>query len=134
MARAFLERALGDAGIPAQVVARALSSAGSAVAQKAVTAAEAYGASLDGHVPTLLFAEELDGFDLVLVMEKEQRRSLVKRFPHMSDRTYRSREYGTGEPADVKDPVGHDQAEYNDCAKRLHRACQNVAERLSASR
>ena len=134
MAKAFLERALEDAGIPAQVVARALSSAGSEVAQKAVTAAEAYGASLDGHVPTLLPAEELDGFDLVLVMEKEQLRALVERYPHMSDRTHRIREYATGEPADVKDPVGHDQAEYNECAKRLNTACQNVAVKLSAPR
>ena len=42
-------------------------------------------------------------------------------------------EYATGEPSDVKDPIG-DIAEYEMAARRLGKAAIGIAKRLAQSR
>ena len=74
-------------------------------------------------------ADMLAGADEVYVMERAHREELAKRFPAHAGKIKLLREAAGLSPAEVEDPVGADEAEYEACAASIEEALKILAAR-----
>lgn len=133
MAKALLDAELEAAGVTISVEARALHTPATGASAEAVDAMRARGLDISTHVPRRLSDSDVEQADLLLVMDRELLRDASVRWPDAASKMSRIMEYATGEPSDVKDPIG-DIAEYEMAAKRLGKAAIGIAKRLAQSR
>ena len=130
MAKAFLETELRAVGVDAAVKARALYEPADRVADEAVEVMRSYGLDIGSHVPTPIGDRDVDGADLILTMDSELLRGARSRWPDAAEKMHRIIEFATGEPSDVRDPMG-DPSEYIVAAQRLEKAAVRIAARLA---
>ena len=125
MAKAFIDRELGVYAGRVDVAARALHTPAESVASEAVEVMSSYGLDISNHQPTRVNAAEIETADVILVADQDLLKDATHYFPEASGRVFRFMDFATGEPSDVRDPIG-DVGEYLVAARRLHRAGQVV--------
>jgi protein-tyrosine-phosphatase len=74
------------------------------------------------------------GAHLILVMTREHRRELVRRFPQAAGKTRMLLSLADAAEADVADPAGGDSEEYIRCLETMLPALRNVVRELVADR
>jgi protein-tyrosine-phosphatase len=84
----------------------------------ALTAMRSRGLNISGHRSREVNAELLDSFSLILTMEKSQQEAIRVEFPQVAGRVYLLGEMA-GKPADVRDPYGGEQRDYEATAAEL---------------
>ncbi len=118
MAEALLAQEIADAGLAAEVeVASAGTYAvvGAGASGGSVLAMAERGLDLSGHRGRQLDARLVGGADLILVMEEAHRRSIFYTWPQALRKTFLLSEMA-GEHAEIDDPYGGPQAEYEAAA------------------
>jgi protein-tyrosine-phosphatase len=78
------------------------------------------------HRSSLVDGPMLAAADAVYVMERAQKADLSARFPDAKDKLFVLREAAGLSPADVEDPAGSDEKEYDACASSIEEALQII--------
>ena len=87
------------------------------------------GMDLSGHQSSLLSAEMVDAFNLILVMEMDHKKALQEEFPALKNRVFLLSEMA-GEKLDVDDPVGKPLEEYRRTADLITRFIDSGFDRI----
>jgi protein-tyrosine-phosphatase len=85
----------------------------------AVAAMNERGLNLSAHLSKPVTDDLINGYDLVLVMERRQQEALTDLYPQHADRIYLLGEMA-GLSKDVDDPVGEPLERYLETAKDIH--------------
>ena len=115
MALALLQHEFEQAGLSEQVQvdsAGVYAVVGGRASQGSVKAMNARGLDISGHRGKQLDWQLVSASDIILVMEESQRRSIFMNWPQALSKTYLLSEMA-GEHADVKDPYGMSQVDYD---------------------
>jgi len=115
MAKALLQREVAQAGLSGRVSvdsAGIYAVAGGKASRGSVNAMAERGLDITDHRAKQLDFRLMEKADLILVMEESQRRSIFVNWPQALRKTFLLSEMA-GEHADVADPYGMAQAEYD---------------------
>lgn len=86
------------------------------------------GISIDGHTGVQITEAACRNAELILVMDRLQRRELEMRFPFAKGKTYRVGEHGD---FDIEDPYLQGQSVFEHCAQTIEMAVEDWGKRLS---
>ena len=102
---------------------------GEPASNEAIIAMKKYDIDLLGHHAQSINTELIEKSDLILVMTAAHKLVLESA---AKDKVFTLSEYaGIGE--DIEDPYGGDISEYEECAEKLYRALEKVADKLGNS-
>jgi len=77
--------------------------------------------------------ELIDWADLVLAVDRRNKKAIINMFPDAAAKTFTLKEYaGNDDNPDVEDPVGQPAEQYEKCAKEIEEALVKVIKKLSA--
>ncbi len=88
-------------------------------APAAIDAAEVLGLDIKNTISTLVNKENLEKYDLVLVMEAGHKEAIINEFPQLSDRVYLLSEIATGTPYDIPDPMKYENNNIGETAVEI---------------
>ncbi len=136
MAKALLQREIEQAGLREQVSvdsAGVYAVVGGRASQGSVNAMAERGLNITDHRGKQLNFQLMQNADLILVMEESQRRSIFMNWPQALRKTFLLTEMAK-EHADVEDPYGMAQIEYDKTAviieDLVHRGFPEILRRL----
>jgi protein-tyrosine-phosphatase len=113
------------AGLEAEVLSCGISVfAPEPVSEKAVKAAEKYGADISGHMSAQINRNVLAQCDMALCMTESHARMLCAAAPEWTDKIRRLGE------KDISDPYGGSQADYDRAAEEIHGAVLTLIREL----
>lgn len=104
---------------------------GSRASEHAVTVMARRGIDLSAHRARRVSRELLEGFDLILTMERNQSEALVVEFPEFAERIYMFSEM-VGEDWDLFDPIGEPVEAYLAAADAIEEVLDRGLERILA--
>lgn len=122
MAEVLLREALQDEGIPHVTVSSAgiFGLEGNEACMNVQIVAKAGGLDLSLHRGQRLTSEMVHEADLILVMEKSQKKSIIANWPSASQKTAVIKSFGPGAPGgEVADPIGRDLEFTETCFEEL---------------
>ncbi|SMC00111.1 protein-tyrosine phosphatase [Thermanaeromonas toyohensis ToBE] len=86
---------------------------------EAIQAAAELGVDLKDHQARSVAPELVEKADLILTMEERHKDILLTRFPQIRGKIFTLKEYATGQPGDIRDPIGEPLEIYRSCALEL---------------
>lgn len=98
----------------------------------AQSAMEKRGLSLAGHSARPLLPAYVQASDLILVMTKAHKDTLIELAPQFGDKIFTLSEYA-GEEGDVGDPFGGSAEVYDACASQLERFLTSICQKIAKS-
>ncbi len=96
----------------------------------AVTVMQQRGLELADHRSKILTAKLINDFDLILVMEPNQKEAIQIEFPQVAKRVFVITEMENGYPAILRDPYGRSVEHYEETAKKLEKIFSIGMERI----
>lgn len=107
---------------------------GSSASQVVKHVARTHGFNLNGHRSDPFTKKLVKQADVILVMERWQKDSLIERFPKANGKTFRLMEYlWHGEPdeiRDIPDPTGQNTADYEEFLDAAHAEVDRIFREL----
>lgn len=137
MAEAMVAAKAREANLDLVVQSAGLGAAeGIAPPQEAVDAVKRLGHSLGGIRSQPICARLIDEAELILTMTRAQLDILLLQHPQAQGRAWVLREYvqlAEGDDADIPDPFGGTQEDYDACAQLIAEAANKLIDRLKES-
>lgn len=130
LARFLAERLAREAGLPWTAASAGVAAInGSPLSPGAVHALAARGIKGVKHASRQVTAEDLAAADQVYALAEEHRAVLAERFPDAAKKIAVLRAAAGLAETDVEDPIGEDQAVYDQCAARIEEALRILIRR-----
>lgn len=99
---------------------------GDTAAENAISALRQYLIDISDHKSQRISRDLVDDADLILVMSKSHRDSLVMNFPHIEDKVFLLNKYAFNEDRDIIDPYGGDLAIYEKTRDEILKALRQI--------
>jgi len=106
---------------------------GAPASRKTVEVMRRRGIDLAGFRAKQATLELIDWADLVLAVDRRNKKAIINMFPDAAAKTFTLKEYaGNDNNPDVEDPVGQPIEQYEKCANEIEEALIKVIKKLSA--
>lgn len=94
--------------------------------QKSTEALKTIGIDNFEHMATQLEEKDIAGSDLVLTMTSSHKMAIRSALPKYKDKIFTLNEKAYGRDADIDDPFGKSQEEYNTCCLAIKKALETI--------
>jgi len=106
---------------------------GAPASRKTVEVMRRRGIDLAGFRAKQVTPELIDWADLILAMDRRNKKAIVNMFPEAAAKTFTLKEYAANDDnPDVEDPVGQPIEQYEKCANEIEEALVKLNRKLSA--
>jgi len=106
---------------------------GAPASRKTIEVMRRRGIDLAGFRAKQATPELIDWADLVLAIDRRNKKAIINMFPDAAAKTFTLKEYaGDDDNPDVEDPVGRPIEQYEKCADEIEEALIKVIKKLSA--
>lgn len=120
-----------EKGIEVEIISAGVAAwPGAPATWEAIQAAAELGVDLKEHRARSLETELIEKADLILTMEERHKSIILARFPKAEGKTFTLREYVTGSPGDISDPIGEPLETYRTCALELRDLIEQALDRF----
>lgn len=127
MAEAIYNKLCDDRNIDNTSISRGLSVFMSQkINQKSTEALKALGIDHSEHMSTQLQENDIAESDIILTMTSSHKTAIRSALPKFKDKVFTLMEKAYGKEADIDDPFGKSQAEYNACASEIKKALETI--------
>jgi len=105
---------------------------GAPASRKTIEVMRRRGIDLSGFRAKQVTPELIDWADLILAMDRRNKKAIIKMLPDAAAKTFTLKEYaGNGDDPDVEDPVGQPIEQYEKCANEIEDALIKVNKKLT---
>ncbi len=131
LAEAYLKHAMEKNGLPVTVSSAGLeTSFGKPAHPLAQVVGTQKGLSLHKHATQPLHKEQVDGADIILVMEWRQRNRLVKLYPQARGKVFLLRQFYDQSVREVADPYSGTIEDFEVCFSMMKQACDVLVQQM----
>ncbi len=135
MAEGLFKELLKEKELYVQVVSAGLFALdGGMASPQAITAMGEKGIDISKHRARQVTKDLVEESDLILSMTSEHKKRLLTIIPEAKKKVFTLKEFGQGEPLDIKDPFGQPVEVYKESAKEIEGALKGVIRRLMETR
>ena len=108
---------------------------GAPASRKTIEVMRRRGIDLSGFRAKHITPELVDWADLILAMDRRNKKAMINMLPEAAAKTFTLKEYaGDYDDPDVEDPVGQPIEQYEKCANEIEEALVKVSQKLSGLR
>jgi len=107
---------------------------GAPASRKTIEVMRRRGIDLRGFRAKQVTPELIDWADLILAMDRRNKKAIINMFPDTAAKTFTLKEYaGNDDNPDVEDPVGQPIEQYEKCANEIEEALIKLNEKLKGN-